>query len=115
VVANNFNSTPVKLATLTVNRTGYWAASAWVKRQNGPASNSNLYLSIRYNAVQQSAQTYWMDSTTNAVGGGVHVDPTLITNGQLIDFYAQSDLGGNTTGNPMELKAWFVPTPAYPH
>jgi uncharacterized coiled-coil protein SlyX len=102
------------LQVLTIDRTGYWAASGWARVTSGVGGFMRLRLV--YGGVVQAVSPDWVYPSGS--GFGVACPAALLTSGTQIFMQGQADSGavstpGGTSGS--DMRAWFVPTPTYPH
>jgi hypothetical protein len=100
---------------VTVDRTGYWYASAFVSATGANSGGDHMDVNIFYNGVSQIGKTF--DYTGTRANGGVHMlQPVLISAGQQITLRCQKTSADYTVDATLsELRATFVSTQSNPH
>lgn len=103
-----------RICYATVGRTGYWAAVGSASSSGGQqGSNYTITFSLRFAGVAQYTSSFTQFGSNQGAGGAVATtNPVLISNGQLIELYFTG--GPQIDWEVCNIRAWFVPTPAYP-
>ena len=99
-----------RLATITVNRTGYWVA-AYHNRVN--STSDHTLVDLRFAGVTRFAQDQWIGgsgSWQNSVYGVY-----LISAGQTIEAWGHHSYNGGYNIEWQNLSAWFIPVQDYPN
>lgn len=104
------------IATITVDRTGYWAAAGHYHTSSGQEGASHqIYAQIRFAGTAQATTNMTRAANTNDGGVGVFSAPVLISSGQQITLYGTKDFGLSATIDTIGFRAWFMPAPGYVH
>jgi hypothetical protein len=101
--------------TITVDRTGYWYASAFVSATGLSSGGDSLNIHLFYNGVDTVQKTFGF-SGSRASGGCQVIAPALISAGQAITLQVTKTGATYTVdGTLSELRATFVSTQSNPH
>jgi len=116
VVGTTVASDARRLATLTVNRTGYWAAAGHYHVTGGSQEGAghDIVAEIRFAGGNAQALSMGRDANTNQAGVGVFTGHVLLSNGQVIELWGYKGYSSQVNLDKIQLRAYFMPTSGYP-